>query len=386
MPVERKSRDQSCELLRSVVRINRRTAEGGVSRLAAGVKDWDTLLELAADHGVLPFLFRALAQEASVPPDAARRLLALHHGNIARCMTNAVELTWILKRLEDQSIPAMPFKGMVLAASAYGDSSARPAGDIDLLVYRRDLKAASRLLAQRGFELLTETEQDGSPTDPNKFEHHFERPADGLVVELRWRLEMIQPRFKRDLGMDWVWPQRQTATVAGATIPNMKPEIALPVLCMHGCQHVWSRLLWICDIAKLLESNPSFNWAATMREAKRNGLLKPLALGVMLASRVAAAPVPEAVLRRFEADSCLAATARHIDENLFIAPGSVPPSRLPYNIQLLSFTDRARLLLSRDFLQPSPRDLEMMPLPKALHVLYPLVKPIRMLFDRSPRF
>jgi hypothetical protein len=384
MPVERETRVQSFDLLRAVARTTD-TGDRDVSRLAAGVKDWDALLELAFDHGVIPLLFQALSQEASVPPAAARRLLTLHQSNIARCMTNAVELTWILKRLEDQSIPAMPFKGLVLAASAYGDSTARPAGDIDLLVYRRDLKSACRLLAQRGFELLTETEPEGSPTNPNKYEYHFERPSDGLVVELRWRLEMIQPRFKRDLGMDWIWPQRQTASVSGATVPNMKPEVALQVLCMHGCQHVWSRLLWICDIARLLECNPGLDWVKTTREAKRNGLWKPLALGVMLASSIAAAPVPAAMLRRFEADSALAATARHIDENLFTAPGSVGPSRLPYNIQLLSFTDRLRLLLSREFLRPTPRDIELMPLPRALHALYPFLKPFRMLFDRSPR-
>ena len=82
------------------------------------------------------------------------------------------------------------------------------------------------------------------------------------------------------------------------------------MLCMHGSKHVWSRLIWICDVAKMLESEPDLDWDSALREAKRVGLWRCLALGVLLAHRVAGAQVPDEVLRRFEKDR----TARKLAE------------------------------------------------------------------------
>jgi hypothetical protein len=280
----------------------------------------------------------------------------------------------------------MPFKGVVLAASVYGDLAARPAGDIDVLIYYRDLVKATRLLLERGYELTTAANPDGSPAFADYFEYHFERQTDGMVVELRWRLELLQPRHERDLAMDWVWPGRRSAMLAGAEVPDMSPEVTLLVLCMHGSKHLWSRLIWICDVAQLLAARPRLDWKETIRQAGRYGLWRPLALGVLLAARIAGTEVPVAVSRRFEANSTVSGLVRHFDENLSDAPGSLPVSRLPYNIQLLGFRDRARLLLSPAWWRPSERDIEAFPLPKPLYPLYCLIRPIRILLDRTPRF
>ncbi len=147
----------------------------------------------------------------------------------------------------------------------------------------------------------------------------------------------------------------------------------------------WSRLIWICDVARLLDSSPGLDWEAVTKEAKRTGLWRALALGVLLADRVAGATVPQAVLKRFEADTTAANLAQHIEENLFAAPGSTPKGRIPYNIQLLGFRDRVKSLVSLDFLRPNERDLAAFPLPKSLHALYYVIRPFRIFRDRSPR-
>jgi hypothetical protein len=206
-----------------------------------------------------------------------------------------------------------------------------------------------------------------------------------MVVELRWRLELTQPRFRRNLGMDWVWPGRRTATLAGAQVPDMNPEVTLLVLCMHGSKHVWSRLIWVCDVAQLLAARPGLDWKETFAQAKRHGLSRALALGVLLSHRITGVPVPPAVLKNLGADSAISALAMHIDENLFDAPGSLPLSRVPYNLRLLDFSDRARLILSAEYWRPNDRDIEAFPLPKPLYPLYFLIRPIRILRNRSPR-
>ena len=165
----------------------------------------------------------------------------------------------------------------------------------------------------------------------------------------------------------------------------MSPEVTLLVLCMHGSKHVWSRLIWICDVSQLLASSPDLDWTEVIREAKKTGLWRSLALGVLLAHRVAGAAVPQPMLQRFESDITVYNLAQHIQENLFDSPGSTPMSRVPYNVQLLGFQDRIGLLFSLDFVHPNERDRAVLPLPKSLGALYYLIRPFRIFWDRTAR-
>jgi hypothetical protein len=375
---------ESSELLRAIAKQTTDAEQMGC--VALKVRDWDSLLNLAQEHRVLPMLFSRLADMGPAVPLLVQDRLRLEYDrNMFHNLANAAELIAVLKAFEHEKIPAMPFKGVVLGASIYHDLTTRAAGDLDLLVDYKHLKRATTIILERGYQLTTPANADGTPAVSDYYEYHFERPADGMVLELRWRLELTQPRFRCNLGMDWVWPRRRTAMLAGAEVPDMSPEITLLVLCMHGSKHVWARLLWICDVAQLLHVSPDLDWKDAIQEARKSGLWRALALGVLLAHRIAGATVPQSALRRFESDTTACDLAQHIQEHLFDAPGSTPVSRVPYNIQLLGFHDRLKLFLSPQFLRPNERDRAAIPLPKSLHVLYYLIRPFRILWDRSAR-
>jgi Uncharacterised nucleotidyltransferase len=373
-----------CELLRAAVR-PAETDSAQISQLARAVRDWDLVLHLADEHRVLPILYlRLTSLDSAVPPDVLERLAERYQRNMFHNLANAAELIALLKAFEHETITAMPFKGIVLGASAYGDLTTRPAGDIDLLIHEVNLEQVTSIIKARGYELKTEAQADGSPFQ-DCYEYHFERESDGSVLEVRWRLVLTQPRFRHVLDMDWVWPRRRTAIVAGAEVPNIDPERNLLMLCMHGSKHVWSRLIWICDVAQLLTSSPELDWRETIEEAKRTGLWRSLALGVLLAHRVTGTDVPRDVLLRFRADTTARHLAEYIAENLLEAPGSAPEGRVPYYVKLLGFHDRVRLLLSMDYLRPNEHDRAVLPLHKSLSPLYFLVRPFRLFRDRSAR-
>jgi len=157
------------------------------------------------------------------------------------------------------------------------------------------------------------------------------------------------------------------------------------MLCMHGSKHIWSRLIWICDVAQLLEVERKLDWDLAIREAKRLGLWRSLALGVLLAHRVIGAAVPKDVLKGFESDAGSRSLARYFEKNVLDAPGVPPKSRVPYSFKLLGFRDRARLLLSLDILRPNDRDFEALRLPKPLRPLYFVFRPLRLFRDKSAR-
>jgi hypothetical protein len=376
--------NESCGLLRAIVSQTNDAQQ--LHLLAMKIRDWDSLLHLAQEHRVLPMLFTRLADVGSaVPPAVQNRLRSEYERNVFHSLANAAELLAVLKAFEHGKIPVMAFKGVVLSASAYRDLTARSAGDLDLLIDNQHLRQATAILLDRGYVLMTPVNPDGTPAVQDYYEYHFERSADGMVLELRWRLELTQPRFRRNLGMDWIWPRRRTTMLAGAEIPDMDPQIALLVLCMHGSKHMWSRLLWICDVAQLLRSSPDLNWEEVVREARSQGLWRALALGVLLAHRIASAPVPLSILQSFERDTIAFRLAEHLDQNLFTAPGTIPPSPVPYSLQLLDLRDRAWFIFSLSILRPNERDRAALPLPKLLHALYYLIRPFRLFWDRSPR-
>jgi hypothetical protein len=373
----------SAQLLRAVVRP---CEEATIAVLASKIHSWDRTLDLARSHRIVPMLYARLdANREHLPAEVLGLIRREFERNALHCLTNAEELLKILQDFDSSKIPAMPFKGVVLGASVYGDLTARNAGDLDLLIHYRDLQRATEMLKQRGYQLMSKVREDGTPAVEDGFEFHFERPSDGMVLELRWRLELTQPRYRYNLGMDWVWPRRRSAKVAGADVPDMDPVSCLLVLCMHGTKHVWSRLAWICDVAKLLESTPELDWDFTQQEAKRVGLGRSLELGVLLAQRVAGARVPGEVLHRFERDRTVRKLAEFLDESLMERPRKMPSGWVPYNFKILGFRDRARTLLSPEFLRPNPRDRAWIKLPKALDPLYFLIRPVRILLDRTGR-
>ncbi len=357
-----------------------------IASLARRVSSWDKFIALASEHRILPLAYaRLTASGVPLPSSVESSLRDAWQRNLFHCTANAAELTQIFDVFQRENIPALPFKGIVLAQSAYNDLAARNAGDIDILIRFEDLQRATGILIARGFALLTPVREDGSPALTNSHEYHFERASDGMIVELRWRLELTQPRYRRNVGMKWLWPRHQTIRVAGADLPNIDPESSLLVLCMHGSKHVWSRLVWISDVAHLLAAFPTLDWSRVNRDARRLGLRHALALGILLAHRVCAAQIPPAVLRRFEQDSTASRLASSLEKILFDHPGHFPTGRVPYNVQLLDFTDRLRLFISPDFYRPNEHDLAFVHLPRPLHFLYVFLRPLRILRDKSAR-
>jgi hypothetical protein len=355
-----------------------------IDHLLQKIKRHDLLIELARQHGVLPLLWTEIVKVNTAL--ASECVLRIHDEcfvTLAQNLAAVSELMTLLSVFISNGICALPFKGVVLADSVYGRVGLRPAGDLDLLIYRRDLPRATELLTDRGYELQTVVQADGSPVDIQKYECHFERHCDGMIVELRWRL--TQSHFQADLGMDWLWPRKQTRTLLGTEIPTISPEHTLILLCLHGSKHGWSRLIWIRDVAQLIIARPDLDWALVLRDARRFGLSRALALGVLLSVHVMGVRVPERVHWHLRRSSKMRGFTRHIAENLFDDAKRIPVERVPYHIQLLGIGERWRWRWSLRPFRPNQRDRDMVALPSRLEFLYYMIRPVRLMRDHWQR-
>lgn len=347
--------------------------------IAAKVQDADALLNVAGAHGVLPLLPARFPEwPALADPRVAARLRGESLKNTLQNLALGAELLAVLGEFEAAGIPALPFKGVVLAVGLYGNLQLRPAGDLDILIHRRDLERATEILKNRDYILLTQLQPDGTPVEPDAGEYQFgQKGPAGVIVELRWRL--APPDFRRDFGMDFLWPRRHTAKLLEAAVPNLAPEETLVLLCMHGTKHEWLRLFWVCDIAQLIQVHRDLDWQLAERIARRFGLLRALILGVLLSHRMAGAPVPEQVLRRFEKNRTVRRLEEHVRKHFF-EPVSPPFDGLPFQIEALGFGDRMARLGQAAMEPPGVRDRARVRLPAGLGFLYYLIRPGRLVW------
>lgn len=161
-----------------------------IGRLAGQIRDFSRLFELARNHGVLPLLYsRLLESGVCFPAEYVAQLHDEYCTNVAQNLAAVAELSDVLEDFAHNEIPALPFKGVSLANLAYGKVGLRPAGDLDVLLYRRDLDRATQIVLGRGYELRTPIQANREPSEFGKFEYHFERPSDGMILELRWEAD-----------------------------------------------------------------------------------------------------------------------------------------------------------------------------------------------------
>ena len=119
--------------------------------------DWEYLIKTACAHNVHFLLYRSLKKACaeSVPDEALKRLEHAHDINSRRSLLVFGKLVSILKLLQDNHIPAIPFKGPVLAEMVYGDVALRQFGDLDILVDKENALDAIRIFEDHGWASST---------------------------------------------------------------------------------------------------------------------------------------------------------------------------------------------------------------------------------------
>ena len=97
----------------------------------------------ARQHHVVPYLAANL-DRLDLPGQARSELEATAGRQQAGAALLAADLSVALDALTRAGVRALAFKGVALAAQAYGDFTIRGAGDLDLLVAPADLAAPTK--------------------------------------------------------------------------------------------------------------------------------------------------------------------------------------------------------------------------------------------------
>lgn len=334
----------------------------------------EPLFALADRHGMQPLLCHALSGVVDVlPPDAARALKENQQANLYKAMLLSRELLRILNHFAVLDIPAMPYKGLALAETLYGDLALRQAGDIDLLILPQDFARVREAARELGYTPHTRLPaQHERAYLKSGYECSFDGPAGPNLLEVQWA---IQPKFYAiDFDIAAIFERAVTVTVAGQPMRSPSPEDLFLILAAHAAKHVWGRLIWLSDLARLMRlPNLDWNWIAS--QAKTLGLVRILQISMLLSERMLESAAPPAAAL-FAADAATSALADEIQTHFL--------GESPYNVESFAYfrlmlrlrerpTDRWRFL-HRLALTPGPGEWNAIRLPAPLTPLYRLVR------------
>lgn len=353
---------------------------------------WDFLLRAAHRNMVAPLLYWSLNRTcAEAVPEAILGQLRHHfRTNARKNLLWMRELLKLLKLLVGLEVVAVPYKGPVLSAAAYGQLSLREFNDLDILIRGRDLAVAREVLLSAGYRPRPVAPPEEPPQEGFEPVTVFVRNDGAVSVDVHWGLTRRFLPFHLD--QEDFWDRLEPTAFADTAFLSPRAEDLLLILCAHGARHMWTRLEWICDVAELIRVNRGLDWEAVVRRARRNGCQRMLFLGLLLAVDLLGAPVPEETMRSVRAEPAVRSLRRRVPEYLFPGDGGLKAGvvrrfifRFWVRERMMDRVSNVRYLIHRS-LMPNSRDRELIRLPGTLSFLYYLIRPIRLVgsYGSSP--
>jgi hypothetical protein len=347
--------------------------------------DWMNFLDLAEHHGILPLVARNLANHApNLPAEIADVLRSTYEANLRRNLWFASELSRLHRHLEERQIRAIAYKGPLLAESAYGDIGLRSFSDLDFLISPIDFVRAKSALTEIGYR----PSQQSPPAVERFFlrtgyERSFDSEAGKNLLELQWSL---LPRFyaidfeSADFAFNALFARAQPVEICGRIIRGLSPEDSLLALSVHAAKHLWTRLIWIADIAQTLHSH-ALDIPLVIARAQALGIKRILGVTVWLSNRLLGTVIPLEVTSLIEGDSEVQKCGeRCISRMSDSATYNFDSSAYFKEIAELRErpNDRLRYLWRLAWI-PGPGDIAAVKLPEILFPLYHGVRAIRLL-------
>jgi hypothetical protein len=380
------SSDTVCPEKRLLVLCARMRMEPAVAQeiraLVARPLDWDYLLSQAAENSLTPLLARNLSVSAAdiVPPDQMKRLADATRANTARCLILTAELIKIMDMLQSDGIPAIPYKGPVLAAQAYGDLTLREFDDLDIILRQRDMAKANEIVTSLGYSprfpwILS----PGAASSLVPGEYNYREESRRMMVELH--TEVTLRHFPGPPDLDDLARRLVPVALSGHEVETFAPEDALPILCVHGSKDFWERISWIADIAELLQKYPQLDWDTVFRRAESWRAQRMLHLGLALAAGLLDASPPGEILSRVREDRVAASLASEVIQRLLSREQRTlgATERFRFRRRMIQGALAGWHYSIRLAVIPAEEDWLMVRLPRPLAPLYLLLRPLRLL-------
>ena len=265
--------------------------------------------------------------------------------------------------LVTSNIFGFAFKGLSLANDYYGDIAMRQVYDVDLYVEQSSLQKAHEWLLNLGYRehigysKLTTLQKKyivSTGHDLSYFTDDKNLPA---LVELHWRL-------KEGLGGFSLEPKGKL---------NQVDEFLY--LCVHGTEHAWFRLKWLCDILQIIKYR-EFDWDEVRERAVELNCTTHLSITWLILNRFFQNQIPSQILNQIDKKH-YKSKINFISEVIFL---DVPYrtsriGKLTHLMFLTSLNAKKISLINFSKYLTSHNDWELIKVPDFLFFVYFLLRP-----------
>jgi len=257
------------------------------------------LLATLEVHGLAPWAHDTLGRAGlreSFTPDFILRLKDSYRATALRNRVLFSALEEFAAACAKRGVPLIPLKGAALARRVYGNPGLRPMQDLDLLVKTADVEAAAAVLREIGYAVPAHLDEGAARRE--HFHCVYERPADGVKIELHWSLGEEAALSAPALARLW---ERSGIREDGTR--SLDPATELVAVAAHAWKHGYlnpalvedellrpllyeplsgNRLIWLLDLHRLMRAGNATQ-AACRDRAREWGALVALAGAVELA-------------------------------------------------------------------------------------------------------
>ena len=262
----------------------------------------------------------------------------------------------------------------------------RQYGDLDILVDESNAYLAGKLMYEDGHSAIV-------PLNILQHRTYLKVAKDfslvsergGVLTELHWRL--FEKKFNI-LIPENINGELQSVSINNYSIKTFQTELLLVYLCLHGSKHSWERIIWICDIDRLLRAS-RIDWVKAIDIAEASHSKRSFYLGLDLCSSFLQTPLPDSVIKRMgkcDVTELKALTLTKLNEK--------EATRNEFQNNRKTFFYQSKLYDSKidkvyfwlnTFFGVSTSDCQTLLLPEKLRFLYVFLRPLLLIYRYTKR-
>lgn len=268
--------------------------------MTAAWTEWRSLVDFDGDllepatMRLLPLVYHNLAANGVQDPILGR-LRGIHRRAWVNNQLQFAACARLLRIFHAAGIKTLVLKGAAVVTQFYPDHGARPMGDVDVLVPKRQAQAALDLLTEHGWRPTRMPRSRMTPTFTSvRHAQNFAGP-DGNNLDLHWHIFIDHLDEETDA---LLWEAAIPHSVQQVATRRLNPTDQLLHVCVHGMSLLLTpRVGWIADAVMILRrAHATVDWTRLVELATRsyNTLYLRAAFGYLRGSFTA--PIPDHVL------------------------------------------------------------------------------------------
>ncbi len=346
-----------------------------INQCIQAVDDWDSVFKSVLHHRVVALVHSAIEPHKDAIPEKFR--LELKEKALlvtVQSMMQAKETVRLHAQFIAAGIDAVQFKGASLGQMAYGSIALKSASDIDIYVPPVQAIYAIELMEQQGYRYKLTSKKMPMALKKSLMQLKKDAPMldkRGHQVELHWKFSGF-PGLLTELEKSY-----STTTVdidRFGSVQTMERIDLFTYLCVHGAVHNWHRLKWLADFNAFMSHMSMEEKVQAMDYAAKKGAGVAVSQAMQLCAIYFHTPLPE--FGWLDTKALVSISCKRIEQSA--KPQTRQGKFLSY---VKNFTVHWRLFKPASkavgLLYPrlvSTVDIILIPLPRFLHWVYPVIR------------